>query len=105
MVMSKTDLGVAMGTAHPTTLPQITQWVRIPIRDLVIRESNESGWGNLEMEKGCRSSIFFMFQDILQLGHEFIDVLEIPINRSKAHIGNAVELIELLDDFLAHRDG
>ena len=41
---------------------------------------------------------FFRVQQILQLGHELADVAEMPVDRCEPHVGNLVELLQLLHD-------
>src|SRR6185436_18379728 len=35
------------------------------------------------------------FDQIAELRHELLDVLELPVNRREAHVGDLVELLEL----------
>ena len=41
------------------------------------------------------------FQDLVELAHEAVDVLELPVDRGKADIGDFVERLQALHDELA----
>ena len=46
-----------------------------------------------------------VFEQILQLRHEFLDILKIHVHAGKAHIGNFVELLEAMHNHLADFGG
>ena len=48
---------------------------------------------------------FFASKQLVQLGHEGADILELPVHRGKADIGHLVHILEPLHDHLADAAG
>ena len=46
-----------------------------------------------------------LFQKLRQLRHKRMNILKLPVNRSKPHIGHLVHLPQLLHDLLPHHVG
>src|SRR3990172_7623517 len=44
---------------------------------------------------------FLLAQDVLELGHELVDVLERPVYRGEADVGDLVEQVEPVHELLA----
>ncbi len=67
----------------------------------------KGGWKRIshtkgERDEGLRSTVASLVGQGLQLVHELLDILELPIHGCKPDIRNLVQLMQLFHDFLAH---
>src|SRR5512134_553628 len=68
-----------------------------------VRKDEKKGWCRQGM--GCErpsSTFATLLGQGFQLIHELVDVLELSVHRGKPNIGDLVQLMQLLHDFLTH---
>jgi hypothetical protein len=65
-------------------------------------------WGAACLRLGKARSSFFhgaVFEEILEFGHEFLDILEIHIDTGEADVSDLIELFEAMHDHFADLGG